>query len=108
MKTIVSRSPAMVRRPYRNAAAQVTVIVPIIVAWIVQWYWKVPRRRNRRVNEAPGESVRSHRPSFDVVVWVLSPRFTHFTLVPRSTVIDAGRKLLSMTRTRARWVVPVT
>ena len=37
MKTIVSRSSDMVRRPYPNAGAQVTTIVPFIRAWIEQW-----------------------------------------------------------------------
>src|SRR5262245_3046529 len=71
-------------------------------AWIVQWYRKVPRWPNLRVNDAPGANVRSHNPVFEVVVWVRVPLLTHRTLMPRAIVIDPGWKALSTIRTRTR------
>ena len=84
-----------------------TVILPVIPLWIVQWYRKVPARRNRRRKVSPGDRLWFHAPVFDVVVWVRLPPFTHRTTSPRATVRFRGRNALSTIRTRTTCDAPL-
>ncbi len=63
----------------------------INVGWIVQWYLNVPAFLNTWPKAAPGASApESHKPLFDVVVWLTLPPFVHLTFVPFEIVIVLG------------------
>ncbi len=67
----------------------------------MQWYLNVPTFLNRRPKVAPGASTpESHKPLFDVVVWLTLPSFLHLTFVPFAIVIVLGLKAKLMIFTR--------
>jgi hypothetical protein len=86
----------------RISRIQVTTILPRInVGWIVQWYLNVPTLLNTWPKVAPGASTpESHKPLFDVVVWLTLPPFVHLTFVPFAIVIVLGLKAKLMIFTR--------
>src|SRR6266540_2250998 len=89
-----NRIRALTIPPVTDPQIQVTTILPCInVGWIVQWYLNVPTFLNTRPKAAPGASTpESHKPLFEVVVWLTVPLFVHLTFVPFAMVIVLGLK----------------
>jgi hypothetical protein len=86
--------------------AYVTVIVPFIVVWMLQWYRKVPAVLKTRLNESPAAIVpESHLPVLEVDVCPTAPVFTHRTRVPFEMVIAFGEKAKSTIFTFFVWTV---
>ena len=70
-----------------------TVIVPVMNEWIVQWYGYTPAVLNVKEYMSPGASrPESQTAVSDVDVCVIPPMFTQQTVVPTGTVTSAGSK----------------
>ena len=70
-----------------------TVIVPVMNEWIVQWYGYTPALSNVKEYMSPGDSnPESQTAVSDVDVCVIWPMFTQQTVVPTGTVTSAGSK----------------
>jgi len=70
-----------------------TVIVPVMNGWAVQWYEYVPAVLKVYVNVSPlANDPESKTPSSDVAVCVVWPVFVQQTAVPTGTVMSAGSK----------------
>lgn len=76
-----------------------TVTVPRIELWILQWYANVPALANVNVYESPDPKVPLSKSAWsEVTVWV-TPVFVHVTVVPTLTLIAVGLKPKSTTVT---------
>ena len=70
-----------------------TVIVPVMNEWMVQWYGYTPALLNVKVYVSPGDSKpESQTAVSDVDVCVIWPELTQQTVVPVGTVTSVGSK----------------
>ncbi len=72
------------------------MIVPVICAWIAQWYGYEPELSNVNEYDSPGaRKPESKTFVSEVAVCVICPLFVQHTVVPTGTLISAGSKKLS-------------
>jgi hypothetical protein len=72
----------------------VTVTLPVMSGWMVQWYEYVPAVVNTCENEAPVDrrTLPNEPLSAVTVCWMAGCRFVHVTRVPTRTVMLDGVK----------------